>query len=240
MRRNNINTQLTEALRKEFSLDGKIKIGDFYCKPKADNSAMTYTTQQIQKYEELISKEKGLYYCETDIWLYQALKKHSIKDKEVIIIGSEQPWYETIACVYSGNGCSCLEYNKRICESDKIKYYQYDTYNELPKFDACISISSIEHSGLGRYGDNIDPMGDIKAMQDIKNILKKDGLFFLAVPIGEDRVMWNAHRVYGKIRLELLLDGWECIDTYGMSDELLVTDRNSFATIQPVLVLRNI
>jgi SAM-dependent methyltransferase len=168
------------------------------------------------------------------------LRKHSIKDKDIIIVGSEQPWYETIACVYSGKGCSCLEYNKRICELDKIKYYQYDAYDSLSKFDVCISVSSIEHSGLGRYGDNIDPMGDIKAMKDIKNILKKGGLFFLSVPIGDDRIMWNAHRVYGKIRLELLLDGWECIDTYGMSDELLTTNSNSFKTIQPILVLRSI
>jgi SAM-dependent methyltransferase len=196
--------------------------------------------QQIKKYEELIANEKGLYYYDTDVWLYQALKKHNIKDKDVVIVGSEQPWYETIAYIYSGKACSCLEYNKRVCESDKIKYYQYDTYDSLPKFDVCISISSIEHSGLGRYGDKIDPMGDIKTMRDIKNILKKDGVFFLSVPIGKDRVMWNAHRVYGKIRLELLLDGWECIDTYGMSDGLLTTDSNSFKTIQPILVLRSI
>lgn len=234
------NTKITKSLRDEFSLGGKIKIENFYFKTKINNSTITYTMDQIKKYKELIKNQEGLYYVDTDIWLYQALKKHSIKNKEVVIVGSEQPWYETIACVYSGNGCSCLEYNKRICESDEIKYYQYDTYKDLPKFDVCISVSSIEHSGLGRYGDNIDPMGDIKAMKDIKNILKKDGLFFLSVPIGEDRVMWNAHRVYGKTRLKLLLNGWECIDTYGMSDELLETDKNSFSTIQPILVLKNI
>jgi len=232
--------KLTGGLRDEFSMNGKIKIDDFYCKPKRSNTVSTYTMKQIEKYKKLIANNEGAYYHETDMWLYEALRDHSIKGKDVIIVGSEQPWYETMACVYSGNGCSCLEYNKRICEFDEIKYYQYDAYDDLPKFDACISVSSIEHSGLGRYGDDIDPMGDIKAMQDIKHILKKDGLCFLAVPIGEDRVMWNAHRVYGKIRLELLLDGWECIDTYGMSEELLVTDKNSSATVQPVLVLKSI
>lgn len=232
--------KLSGILKEQFSMGGKIKIEEFYFKPKRpSNTIRTYTLQQIKSFEELIKNKKGLYYYDTDMWLYQALQKYSIKDKDVIIIGSEKPWYETMACVYSGKGCSCLEYNKRICAYDKIKYYQYNSYNSLPKFDVCISISSIEHSGLGRYGDNISPMGDIRAMQDVKNILKKDGLFFLAVPIGEDRVMWNAHRVYGKMRLKLLLDGWECVDTYGMSDELLVSSRNSFATVQPVLVLKN-
>ena len=231
---------LTEKLREEFSMGGKIEIEDFYCKPKPNNAVITYTMEQIERYKKMIANGEGSYYPETDKWLYDALGNHSIEGKDVIVVGSEQPWYETIVCVYSGNGCSCLEYNKRICEFDEIKYYQYEAYDSLPKFDTCISVSSIEHSGLGRYGDDIDTMGDVKAMQDIKHLLKKDGLCFLSVPIGEDRVMWNAHRVYGKIRLELLLDGWECIDTYGLSDELLVTNKNSSATVQPVLVLRNI
>jgi len=232
--------KLDKGLKDEFSMGGKIKIEDYYCEPCASNATRTYTMKQINQYKALISEKKGAYYKETDMWLYEALEKHSIKDKDVVIIGSEQPWYETIACVYSGNGCSCLEYNKRICESDEIKYYQYDVCDGLPEFGVCISVSSIEHSGLGRYGDKIDPMGDIKTMQNMKKIIKIGGLFFLSVPIGEDRVMWNAHRVYGKIRLGLLLNGWECIDTYGMTDELLITSKNSFATVQPVLVLKNI
>lgn len=232
--------RLDKNLKDKFSMGGKIKIGDYYCEPYADNTTRTYTMKQIDKYKELIAERKGAYYEETDMWLYEALDKHSIEDKDVVIVGSEQPWYETIACVYSGKGCSCLEYNKRVCESDKMKYYQYDDYDSLPKFDACISVSSIEHSGLGRYGDDIDPDGDIKAMQDIKNILKKDGLLFLSVPMGEDRVMWNAHRVYGKIRMEVLLEGWEQIGSYGLTDELLATDSNSRETVQPVLVLKNI
>ena len=232
--------KLKGDLREKFSMGGKIEIGDFYCSPDPKTASRTYTLDQIRKYEALITQRKGAYYEETDKWLYDALDKNSIKDKDVIIVGSEQPWYETIACVYSGNGCACLEYNERICELDKIKCYQYKDYDSLPKFDVCISVSSIEHSGLGRYGDKIDPDGDIKAMQSIKALLKYGGICFLSVPIGEDRVMWNAHRVYGNIRLELLLDGWELIDSYGMSDELLKTSNNSRATVQPVLVLKDI
>ena len=93
---------------------------------------------------------------------------------------------------------------------------------------------------MGRYGDEIDPDGDLKAMEEIKKLLKEGGLFFLSVPIGEDRVMWNAHRVYGEIRLKLLLEGWEWIDSYGMSDEILKSSANSRETVQPVLVLRRI
>ena len=34
---------------------------------------------------------------------------------------------------------------------------------ELGPFDCAASISSIEHSGLGRYGDQLNPWGDLVA-----------------------------------------------------------------------------
>ena len=72
-------------------------------------------------------------------------------------------------------------------------------YDQNPMlFDAAFSISSFEHDGLGRYGCLINPWGDIQAMQKTKKMLKPGALLFIAVPIGKDRVYWNAHRIYGK------------------------------------------
>ena len=34
----------------------------------------------------------------------------------------------------------------------------------LPDFDAVVSFSSLEHSGLGRYGDGLNPYGDLITM----------------------------------------------------------------------------
>jgi hypothetical protein len=34
---------------------------------------------------------------------------------------------------------------------------------KLEKFDAVVSFSSIEHSGLGRYGDGLNPWADLVA-----------------------------------------------------------------------------
>jgi hypothetical protein len=42
--------------------------------------------------------------------------------------------------------------------------------------------------------------------------LAPSGLVYLAVPVGEDRVYWNAHRIYGEARLPLLLDRWDVVD----------------------------
>jgi hypothetical protein len=100
-----------------------------------------------------------------------------------------------------------------------------------------VSISSIEHDGLGRYGDPINPNGDLRAMREFKEMLKPGGLLLLAVPVGQDAVVWNAHRIFGRKRLPLLMDGWELIDSFGFSEKLF--DAKLGEDVQPVFVLRS-
>lgn len=65
--------------------------------------------------------------------------------------------------------------------------------------DYCDSLSclhALEHFGLGRYGDRIDPKGYITGLENMVKILKKNGVFYLGVPVGLERVEFNAHRVF--------------------------------------------
>ena len=49
----------------------------------------------------------------------------------------------------------------------------------LPFMDESIAslscMHTIEHIGLGRYGDKLDPEGDLKAISELKRVLKVDG-----------------------------------------------------------------
>lgn len=103
-------------------------------------------------------------------------------------------------------------------------------------FDVLSSISTYEHDGLARYGDPIDPYGDCKAMQKARSMLKDNGLLFLSVPVGKDHLFWNVHRVYGRVRLPLLMEGWELIDSFGFVPQDLDVHTNDVH--QPVFVLR--
>jgi len=86
------------------------------------------------------------------------------------------------------------------------------------KFDVILSVSSIEHDGLGRYGDPINPDGDIDFMSNAKDkLLKEGGHMFIAFPVGRDCLCWNAHRIYGPIRLRKLFQGWIVQDSFGFS-----------------------
>ena len=74
--------------------------------------------------------------------------------------------------------------------------------NSLPvnKGDAyCDSLSclhAIEHFGLGRYGDPIDPKGYERGLANMARLLKPEGVFYLSAPIGQERVIFNANRVF--------------------------------------------
>ena len=54
----------------------------------------------------------------------------------------------------------------------------------------------IEHIGLGRYGDTVDPDGDLKAIFELKRVLAFGGSLIFVVPIGKPKIMFNAHRIY--------------------------------------------
>ena len=65
--------------------------------------------------------------------------------------------------------------------------------------DYCDSLSclhALEHFGLGRYGDPIDPLGYQKGLSNMIAFLKQGGTFYLSIPIGQERVEFNAFRVF--------------------------------------------
>lgn len=82
-----------------------------------------------------------------------------------------------------------------------ILFIQADlTDGENLPMNYCDSISCLhvlEHFGLGRYGDKIDPDGHLKGFEQITRILKPGGTFYFSVPMGVQRIEFNAHRIFG-------------------------------------------
>lgn len=59
---------------------------------------------------------------------------------------------------------------------------------------SCLHVA--EHVGLGRYGDPLDPLGTVKAAQELARVLAPSASLYFALPIGLPRVHFNAHRVH--------------------------------------------
>lgn len=81
-----------------------------------------------------------------------------------------------------------------------VLFRQADLMNPSESLAAyCDSLSclhALEHFGLGRYGDPIDQCGYAAGLSNMAGILRQGGLFYLSVPIGKERVEFNAHRVF--------------------------------------------
>ncbi len=83
---------------------------------------------------------------------------------------------------------------------------------------SCLHV--IEHIGLGRYGDPCDPQGGEKAARELQRVVAPGGRLFLSLPIGRERVCFNAHRVHlpenvPKLFPELRLESFSFIDDAG-------------------------
>lgn len=86
----------------------------------------------------------------------------------------------------------------------------------------CDSISClhvIEHFGLGRYGDTIDINGHIKGLNNIYKILKPGGKFYFSTPIGEQRIEFDAHRVFSVQYLLDLFYGKYSVESFSYVDD---------------------
>jgi SAM-dependent methyltransferase len=87
-------------------------------------------------------------------------------------------------------------------------------------------LHAVEHIGLGRYGDPVDPSGSERAMASLARILRPGGTLYFSVPVGRPRVEFNAHRVLDAsevvarfARLGLTLERFTLIDDRGALHE---------------------
>ena len=227
-----------------YTMNGAVKLEYKYANDCSDEIQdfinKGFTQEAFSRYLEMARNRENNYYGPTDQWLHEALDKYPIKGKDVCIMGSTCPWYEAIAIERGANSCTVVEYSPRESFHPDITYIQPHAVGEQ-KFDACFSISSYEHDGLGRYGDPLNPNGDVEAMANTKSLLNEGGVLYLAVPIGVDKVVFNVHRVYGTKRIDLLLNGWEVMDQYGFFENSFSNNVNGMdgTPYQPVYVLRS-
>lgn len=73
--------------------------------------------------------------------------------------------------------------------------------------DSLSCLHAIEHFGLGRYGDPIDPAGHERGIANMALLLQPGGTFYLSTPIGRERVEFNANRVFDPASIIRLVEG---------------------------------
>ena len=83
---------------------------------------------------------------------------------------------------------------------ESIAFHQQDIMEASPRFDAYTDslscLHALEHFGLGRYGDKVDYHGYRKGWENLYRMLKPGGKFYFSVPVGPQRIEFDAHRVF--------------------------------------------
>ncbi|MCH8169808.1 MAG: DUF268 domain-containing protein [Bacteroidetes bacterium] len=105
-----------------------------------------------------------------------------------------------------------------------IKFIKTDLMKDLDKSlyyytNSLSCLHTLEHFGLGRYGDKVKYDGYLDGFENLYKILNRGGKFYFSVPIGPQRIEFNAHRVFSvKYLLDLILPKYQ-IDSFSYVDD---------------------
>ena len=207
--------QIPAQLRDAYTMGGRVRV-EYQYEDGRPKEAIRFTHLSVVRSIHQVRQRDCSHYAGTSRLFWRALDKYSLRRKTVLVYGSKCPLYEA-AVIQAGGYPITVNYSTVVSEDPRIKTMSVGE-SESANADAAISISTFEHDGLGRYGDQLNPDGDLQAMARTRRSLKPGGLLILAVPsVPEDRLVWNMHRIYGPERLPLLLDGWEVVELYPAS-----------------------
>jgi hypothetical protein len=128
-----------------------------------------------------------------------------------------------VAHVASFRQIEVFDIRKNETNIPNIKFHCIDfmqQQNDLTNYcDSVSSLHVIEHFGLGRYGDPINLNGHLKGIENITKFLQVNGKFYFSVPIGKQRIEFNAHRVFDVTSLIAIFNNKFRIDFFSFVDD---------------------
>ena len=182
-----------------------------YMKYINNNWEMKWPNEMIDKmlevcnnseYEKLSPND----YPKSSLQLVEVFNKFiNLSGKKCLVLGSISPWIECLLLHFNAKSVTTLDYIIPECNY-KINTLSMNNYKREMKYDVIISFSSLEHDGLGRYGDPINPNGDIDACIESYTMLNEEGYFICGIPIGNGCIEGNFHRIYNQKRIDKLFN----------------------------------
>lgn len=233
-------------LVKAFTLNGTIPVKKYYFDQAylGGNAKVSIWTRDM--ITDLMDKVKNRYkhfnYDTEPLYKLFDARPNLVSNKKGLVIGSEYPWLESLLLHYGASEIHTLEFGSIVSEDHRIKAFTPDSFKfsfldgKILPYDFAFSYSSLEHDGLGRYGDILNPIGDLETMARLLSIVKPGGYVGIGFPCCHDRLDWNAHRIYGPIRLQKLFAGYEILGVYPQDSRMGLNTGNGF---QPIWLLKN-
>ncbi|CAA6606257.1 conserved hypothetical protein [Rhodospirillaceae bacterium LM-1] len=129
---------------------------------------------------------------------------------------SSQLWFSTMVSAFVPT--EFYDYRPPAVQLDNLKVGFADLRSLPFPSGSIVSLSCmhvVEHVGLGRYGDPLDYDGDLKAIEELKRVLKPGGQLLFVVPLSEPRIVFNAHRYYHPNQILQAFEGY-ALEEFGM------------------------
>jgi SAM-dependent methyltransferase len=192
-----------------FTVDTKKKLRDLALYREFIKDLRTYKNLASRTQNRFSIDQKDLFPCLGDKTSETGFDRHYIYHPAWAsrILAKTRPTYHV-------DISSTLHFCSIVSAFIPVKFYDYrpanlmlsdlssepaDLLNLLFKDASIPSLScmhTVEHVGLGRYGDKIDPDGDLKAIAELKRVISPGGSLLFVVPVGKPKIQFNAHRIY--------------------------------------------
>lgn len=160
---------------------------------------------------------RGHYYYQ-DLWA--ARRVHESRCRHHVDVGSRVDGFVAHCAVFTKVTYVDI---RPLYSSDASIEWKQGGLERLPfddeTLDSISCLHVIEHVGLGRYGDPLNSNGSTQALQELNRVLAPGGNLLLGVPIGRERVCFNAHRVLAPATIMNALQGLTLRSFSAVDDE---------------------
>ncbi|CAE7217866.1 unnamed protein product, partial [Symbiodinium pilosum] len=217
---------LPRELKELYSYGGAVGFSPYYFDQKFYGGKQHVTAAVHNWTSEVINdmiaqarehKLKGTYDVGATECLRKGIIDANLQGKSVLVIGSLNPWVESLCLAHGAAEVTTLEYASLHSSDVRVRTltpFQLSAAVEsgLPSFDAIVTFSSIEHSGLGRYGDALNPFGDLITLARAWCLAKPDADLVLGTEgklASKPTIFFNAHRHYSNLTYAQLFANWK-------------------------------
>ena len=151
-----------------------------------------------------------LFYFYQDTWAFKRIVE--LRPKSVVDVGSTALLVGCIAQMFPTISIDVRPLGVRLagltCKKASIL--------DLPFADSSVELLSslcvIEHIGLGRYDELLDPLGSVKALKEVARVLQPGGHFIMSTNVShKSGLCFNAHRIFTKPQVLAMLPGFSIV-----------------------------
>jgi len=181
----------------------------------------------LDDFEDSAGVAKGHYFHQ-DLYVAQCI--HADQPDRHLDVGSRVDGF--VAHVASYREIDIADIRPLTSNVRNIRFHQVDFMNieqvrQMGTWPSVSCLHALEHFGLGRYGDPIDADGWLVGLKSLAEVVERNGLLYLSVPVGFQRIEFNAHRVFSVETMLRATEVW-----FNLCNFSYVNDEGNFFEVE--------